>query len=32
MLATEKMGKDERKYLRQSLRLRDSLAKLCMTK
>ncbi len=30
MLATAKMGKDERKYLRQSLRLHDSLEKLCM--
>jgi hypothetical protein len=28
-LATEKMGTDERKYLRQSLRLNDPLEKLC---
>jgi hypothetical protein len=31
MLATAKMGNDERKYLRQSLRLHDSFEKLCMT-
>jgi hypothetical protein len=31
MLATVKMGSDERKYLRHSLRLRDSLEKMCMT-
>ena len=31
MLATVKMGSDERKYLRHSLRLSDSLEKLCMT-
>jgi hypothetical protein len=30
MLATAKMGEDERKYLRQSLRLNDSLEKICM--
>jgi reverse transcriptase-like protein len=30
MLATAKMGSDERKYLKQSLRLHDSLEKLCM--
>jgi len=30
MLATAKMGKDERKYLRQSLRLHDSFEKLCI--
>lgn len=31
MLASAKMGDDERKYLRQSLRLHDSFEKLCMT-
>jgi hypothetical protein len=31
MLASAKMGNDERKYLRQSLRLHDSFEKLCMT-
>jgi hypothetical protein len=31
MLASAKMGQDERKYLRQSLRLHDSFEKLCMT-
>jgi len=31
MLATVKMGPDERKYLRHSLRLNDSLEKLCMS-
>lgn len=31
MLASAKMGKDERKYLRQSLRLHDSFERLCMT-
>jgi hypothetical protein len=30
MLATSKMGKDERNYLRQSLRLHDSFEKLCI--
>jgi len=30
MLATAKLGKDERKYLRQSLRLGDSCEKICM--
>jgi hypothetical protein len=30
MLATAKMGRDERKYLRQSLRLHDSFEKLCI--
>jgi hypothetical protein len=30
MLASAKMGNDERKYLRQSLRLHDSFEKLCM--
>jgi Reverse transcriptase (RNA-dependent DNA polymerase) len=32
MLASAKMGSDERRYLRQSLRLRDSFEKLCMAK
>jgi hypothetical protein len=31
MLAIAKMGQDERKYLKQSLRLHDSFEKLCMT-
>jgi hypothetical protein len=31
MLATARMGKDERKYLRQNLRLRGTLEKLCFT-
>jgi hypothetical protein len=31
MLASAKMGNDERKYLRQSLRLHDSFERLCMT-
>jgi hypothetical protein len=31
MLASAKMGQDERKYLKQSLRLHDSFEKLCMT-
>ena len=31
MLATAKMGRDERKYLKQSLRLHDSFEKLCIT-
>jgi hypothetical protein len=31
MLATARMGQDERKFLRQSLRLKDSIEKLCMT-
>jgi hypothetical protein len=31
MLATSKMGRDERKYLRQSLRLHDSFERLCIT-
>jgi hypothetical protein len=31
MLASAKMGSDERKYLRQSLRLDDSFERLCMT-
>ena len=31
MLASSKMGTDERKYLRQSLRLHDSFEKMCMT-
>ena len=31
MLASEKMGQDERKYLKQSLRLHDSFEKLCIT-
>src|SRR5262249_9670390 len=31
MMATSKMGRDERKYLRQSLRLHDTLEKLCMS-
>jgi hypothetical protein len=31
MLASSKMGNDERKYLRQSLRLHDSFEKICMT-
>jgi hypothetical protein len=30
MLATARMGRDERKYLRQSLRLHDSFEKFCM--
>jgi hypothetical protein len=31
MLASGKMGQDERKYLKQSLRLHDSFEKLCIT-
>jgi hypothetical protein len=31
MLACTKMGSDERKYLKQSLRLHDSFEKLCMS-
>jgi len=31
MIASAKMGPDERKYLKQSLRLHDSFEKLCMT-
>ena len=31
LLATAKLGKDERKHLKNSLRLGDSLEKLCMT-
>ena len=31
MLATAKMGTDERKYLKQSLKLHDSFEKLCIT-
>jgi hypothetical protein len=31
MLASAKMGSDERKYLRQGLRLHDSFERLCMT-
>ena len=31
MLATVRMGQDERRYLRQSLRLRDSLERVCMS-
>jgi len=30
MLATEKLGVDERKYLRQSLRIHDSFERICM--
>lgn len=30
LLATRKLGRDERKHLRQSLRLNDSLEKLCI--
>lgn len=31
MLATAKMGRDERKYLKQSLRLHDSFERLCIS-
>ena len=31
LLATSRLGRDERKHLRQSLRLNDSLEKLCIS-